>query len=70
MKYIYLFNVDILLKMFTHWFVSTCLLVICAGNAVWAVEHLETVSDDELVQMIKHDEFVIVLFCKYTITNT
>lgn len=40
---------------------ATCLLVALTV----AANQLESVSDDELVHMIKNDEFVVVLFCEY-----
>lgn len=49
---------------------TTCILValfafvlLSAGSARGA-EQLEAVSDDDLVHMIKSEDYVIVLFCK------
>lgn len=52
-----------------HFLVTICVAVLLLGaaSAIHGGERLESVSDDDLVQMIKSENYVIVLFSEWSV---
>lgn len=55
------------MQQFTPLVAGLLLALVAGASLVRGADHLETVSDDDLMEMIKSETYVIVLFCEYII---